>query len=72
MILNKYLNFLEKIKNRVMSYIKSNYSMNTINLFQVITYGVIGIISIYFVLVAFTEIILVFILFMLVLIYRKL
>ena len=55
-----------------MSYIKSNYSMNTINLFQVITYGVIGIISIYFVLVAFTEIILVFILFMLVLIYRKL
>ncbi len=72
MIANFFLKYLDKIKSIFISYLKNNFSDKVIDILEIILFSCLLIIAIYFIFVAFTEILLVLILFILVMIYRKL
>ena len=72
MIIKIFLKYLDRIKNIFISYLKDNYSEKVIEILEIILFCFLFIITIYFIFVAFTEILLTLILFILVMIYRKL
>ncbi len=72
MIIKFFLKYLDKIKSIFISYLKDNYSEKVIDILEIILFSFLFVIAIYFIFVAFTEILLVLILFILVMIYRKL
>ena len=72
MIIKTFLKYLDKIKNIFISYLRNNYSEKVIDILEIVLFGFLLIITIYFIFVAFTEILLILILFILIMIYRKL
>ena len=68
---NLYKN-LNKIKKSLVSYLSDNFSESFINTLEIVVFSVLGIIILYFIFVAFTEILLLLILAVLIMIYRKL
>ena len=68
---NLYKN-LNKIKKSLVSYLSDNFSESFISTLEIVVFSILGIIILYFIFVAFTEILLLLILAVLILIYRKL
>ena len=68
---NLYKN-LNRIKKGLTSYLSDNFSESFINTLEIVIFSVLGIIILYFIFVAFTEILLLLILVVLIMIYRKL
>ena len=68
-------NFLENVKvhiEKLIDYFYSNFSDKTIDLFKYLFFSIVAFILIYLILTAFAELLLLGILFILYLIYRKL
>ena len=68
---NLYKNF-NRIKKGLASYLSDNFSESFINTLEIVIFSILGIIALYFIFVAFTEILLLLILAVLIMIYRKL
>ena len=68
---NLYKN-LNRIKKGRTSYLSDNFSESFINTLEIVIFSILGIIALYFIFVAFTEILLLLILAVLIMIYRKL
>ena len=72
MLINKLHKTLKRIKNLFLNYLNENFSKSFINTLELVIIALLGVIILYFIFVAFTEILLLLILLVLIMIYRKL
>ena len=72
MIVKYFFSFIDKINEKLNSFLKNNFSKKALDIFQYALIFLICVLIIYFFFIAFTEILLLLILFMLIMIYRKL
>ncbi|MDC3024331.1 hypothetical protein OA264_02545 [Alphaproteobacteria bacterium] len=69
--MKKLQKILIRIKNLFLNYLNENFSDSFINTLELIIIAFLGMIILYFIFVAFTEILLLLILLVLIMIYRK-
>ena len=72
MIINKIFKVIDIIKKNITIYLKNNFSHKVIDALEILLLSFFVITLVYFIFVAFTEILLLLILFILIMIYRKL
>ena len=71
MIINKIFKVIDIIKKNITIYLKNNFSHKVIDALEILLLSFFVITLVYFIFVAFTEILLLLILFILIMIYRK-